>query len=151
MCLQVAASGTPAAHLTFWLGSVVGHFVPSLTAGSHAPRPPAGLVQAAEVLLELFSHGTVPPDGLATARAAAIYCTGCSWTPPSPQGRGQVALGLELGLEKAVGLCAASGHGGQDVPAPSQCAAYDWLFWFSFITYFINPDIIPFCIFKIGA
>jgi hypothetical protein len=70
--------------------------------------------------------------------------------PPSPQGRGQVALGLELGLEKAAGLWAASGHVGQDVPAPSQCAAYDWLFWFSFITDFINPDIIPFCIFKIG-
>jgi hypothetical protein len=69
----------------------MGHFVPSLAAGCHAPRPPAGLVQAAEVLVELFSHGTVPPEGLATARAAAIYRVFMD-TPPSPQGRGQVAL-----------------------------------------------------------
>jgi hypothetical protein len=84
MCLQVAAGGTPAAHLAFWLGPMVGHFVPSLAAGSHSPRPPAGLVQAAEVPVELFSYGSVPPDGLATATAAAIYRVFMD-TPPPPK------------------------------------------------------------------
>jgi hypothetical protein len=86
MCLQVAAGSTLAAHLTFWLGPVVGHFVPSLAAGSHSPRPPAGLVQAADVLVELFSFGTVPPDSLASATAAAIYRVFMD-TPPPPWSR----------------------------------------------------------------
>jgi hypothetical protein len=124
MCLQVAAGGTPAAHLAFWLGPVVGHFVPSLAAGSHAPRPPAGLVQAADVLVELFSFGTIPPDSLASATAVAIYRVFMD-TPP-PQGRGQVALGLGCGLKKAVGLWVAPCHGGQNVPAAPQCAAPAW-------------------------
>jgi hypothetical protein len=80
----VAAGGTPAAHLAVWLGPMVGHFVPSLAVGSHSPRPPTGLVQAAEILVELFSHGSVPPGGMATAMAAAIYRVFMD-TPPPPK------------------------------------------------------------------
>ncbi len=38
-------------------------------------------------------------------------------------------------------------------PAPAVTVANtcDWLFWFSLITDFINPNTIPFCNFKIGA
>ncbi len=44
LCLQVAAGGIPAAHLAFWLGQAVGHYVPSLARGSHPSILPAPLV-----------------------------------------------------------------------------------------------------------
>jgi hypothetical protein len=102
MFLQVAAGWTLAGYLAFWLGLAVGHYVPCLTLGSHSARPPCGLVQAGEVLVELFSHGTIPPNDLAGARAAAIYSNFID-LPPPPQGGGQVALGLEQGLDQVVG------------------------------------------------
>jgi hypothetical protein len=64
LCLQVAAGGTLAAHLAFWLGQDVGHYVPSLAGGSPSPCPPASLVGVGEVLVQIFAHGTVPqPPG----------------------------------------------------------------------------------------
>jgi hypothetical protein len=123
MCLQVAAGGIPAAHLAFWLGAVVGHFVPSLVAGSHAPPPPPGPLLAWCRQLRCWwscSPMGLSLHGLVAARAASI-CRVFMDTPPP--GGGQVALGLEQGLETAVGLWAAPGHGVQDVSAPSQRAA----------------------------
>jgi hypothetical protein len=84
MCLQVAAVGTPAGHLAFWLGLAVGYYIPCLAAVSHAARPPSGLLQAGEVLVELFSHGMVSPNGLAGVRTAVIYGSFLV-TPPPPK------------------------------------------------------------------
>jgi hypothetical protein len=43
MCLQVAAGGTPAGYLAFWLGLAVGHYVPCLAAGFMRQGLPAAL------------------------------------------------------------------------------------------------------------
>jgi hypothetical protein len=59
LCHQVAGGGTPAGHLAFWLGAAAGHYVPALSGGSHTLRLPALLLQVADVLVELFSFGTV--------------------------------------------------------------------------------------------
>ncbi len=99
MCLQVAAVGTPAGHLAFWLGLAVGYYIPCLAAGSHAARPPSGLLQAGEVLVELFSHGMVSPNGLVGARTAAIY--GSFLVPPPPRWR---PSGLGTGAKSGAGL-----------------------------------------------
>jgi hypothetical protein len=61
---QVAAGGSPAAHLAFWLEHVVGHYVLQLALGVHALSPPASLLRAGEVLLEVFSRITVLPNSL---------------------------------------------------------------------------------------
>jgi hypothetical protein len=84
LCHQVAGGGAPAGHLAFWLGAAVGHYVPALAGGSHSPRPPTLLVQVADVLVELFSFGTVAPNRLAEARSAAIYAAFMD-TPPPPK------------------------------------------------------------------
>jgi hypothetical protein len=90
LCHQVAAGGTPAAHLAFWLGHAVGHHVPSLARGSHSTSPPASLVGVGDVLVELFAHGTVHPNHLEQAKAATIYAVFHD-TPP-PQGGVPVAF-----------------------------------------------------------
>jgi hypothetical protein len=84
LCHQVAGGGIPAGHLAFWLGAAVGHYVPALSGGSHTPRPPALLLQLADVLVELFSFGTVAPNRLAEARSAGIYAAFMD-TPPPPK------------------------------------------------------------------
>jgi hypothetical protein len=81
---------SPAGHLAFWLGAAVGHYVPALSGGAHNPRPPALLLQVADVLVELFSFGKVAPNRLAEARLAGIYAA-FMYTPPPPKGGGQVA------------------------------------------------------------
>jgi hypothetical protein len=68
----------------FGWGAAVGHYVPSLAGGSHTPKPPALLLQVADVLVELFSFGTVAPNSLAEARAAGIYAAFMD-TPPPPK------------------------------------------------------------------
>jgi hypothetical protein len=83
--LQVAAGGTPAAHLAFWLGQAVGHYIPGLAGGSHSPCPPASLVGVVEVLVEIFAHGTVPPNRLDQAKAATIYAAFLDTPPPLPR------------------------------------------------------------------
>jgi hypothetical protein len=93
LCHQVAGGGTPAGHLAFWLGAAVGHYVPALVGGSRTPRPPALLLQVADVLVELFSFGTVAPNRSAEARAAGINVAFMD-TPPSSEGGDQVAPGL---------------------------------------------------------
>jgi hypothetical protein len=89
LCLQVAAGGTPAAHLAFWLGRAVGHYVPSVAGGSHSTSPPVSLVRVGEVLVELFAHGTSTPT--AWTRLGQPLSTLPSWTPP-PQGGVPLAL-----------------------------------------------------------
>jgi hypothetical protein len=73
LCHQVAAGCTPAAHLALWLGASVGHYIPCLSIGAHALKPPIPLVQVAERLVELSSFGTVAPNRLDEAKAAGIY------------------------------------------------------------------------------
>ncbi len=80
-CWQVAGGGVPGAHLAFWFGPVVGHYIPSLAAGAHSTRLPGPLVHVGDTLVELFTFGTVSPDGLAGAKAASIYVAFMD-TPP---------------------------------------------------------------------
>jgi hypothetical protein len=74
--------GVQATHLAFWFGSVVGHYVPSLAAGVHTARPPGPLAQVGDTLVEIFSFGTVNPNGLARAKTASIYAAFIEMPPP---------------------------------------------------------------------
>jgi hypothetical protein len=73
LCHQVAVGSTPAAHLAFWLVSTVGHYVPHLALSAHASNPPAPLVLAGDIFVEIFSHRMLSPNGLAQATAVGIY------------------------------------------------------------------------------
>ncbi len=94
LCHQLAAGGSPAAHLAFWLEHVVGHNIPCLAVGAQMLNIPAPLAQAGKVFVEIFSHSNVPPNGLRQARAATIYACllhGLSPPPPKVEARGPVS------------------------------------------------------------
>jgi hypothetical protein len=71
-CHQAAAGGT-AAHLAFWLGQAVGHDILCLAVHAHAHSLLAPLFRLCEVLKEIFTCNTVPPNSPEQATAAGIY------------------------------------------------------------------------------
>jgi hypothetical protein len=79
---------TPAAHLAFWLVSTVGHYVPHLALSAHASNPPAPLVLAGDILVEILSHRMLSPNVLAQATAVGIYAVFMDmppkWRPGGP-------------------------------------------------------------------
>ncbi len=146
MCLQVAAGGSGwhpgcSSRLLAWFGG--GHFVPSLAAGSHSPRPPAGLMQAAEVLVDMFSHGTVPPGGLATARAAAIYrvFTNTPLLPRSgPSGPGTgVWSGEDCGVLGCLRPCWTRCSSSFTTCCPSGAGWPPWAWWLMAAALTVGP------------
>jgi hypothetical protein len=81
----VAAGGTPAAHLAFWLGRWWATLSPAWQLALTLPGPWLAWCRRLKSWWSyLFSHGSVPPDGLATAMAAAIYRVFMD-TPPPPK------------------------------------------------------------------
>ncbi len=81
-CHQVATGGTPAGHLAFWLGCVLGYLEPAVTGGRHASMLLGLLVHVAEVLEEVFVFGTVTVTSPERATAAGIYMAFMDIPPP---------------------------------------------------------------------
>ncbi len=81
-CLQVVAGGTLHSS-ALWVGQAVGHYIPSLAVCSHASNPTAPFLLAGEVLVEIFSNGTVPPNRLQQAMSASIYAAFLDTPPPT--------------------------------------------------------------------
>jgi hypothetical protein len=81
-CHQMAAGGTLADHLAFWLGGTIGHLAPSTAGGRHTYTLPGTLVLVAEVLEEIFAFNTISASNPEKATAAGILL---SWILPPPQ------------------------------------------------------------------
>jgi hypothetical protein len=86
LCHEMAAGGTPAGHLAFWFGGMIGHLVLAISGGLHVSTLPGPLTHAAKVLEAIFSFNTVSPSHPERATAARISAAFID-SPPL-QGRG---------------------------------------------------------------
>jgi hypothetical protein len=117
LCHQVVARGTPATHLTFWLGQIVCHYVLCLAQGTHAFSPDlAGWLQAAGCRLRKFCRRFLattwsPPSVWARQQWKASMRLSRAQAPS--KGEGQVAICLASVLEKVLGVRHLPSDGGQ--------------------------------------